>query len=196
MPKSPFPKYDPKRANVVYKRNFHVTILLFFISILYLCAAIGCIIKLALPSYSMGNLFKSLEANPETWAIWVNLWLFILTIPTFLIMALKGDFMFGMLAPLKCLPLMLSALVEIVVIGVQGMKWNVDWMEGILLVAIPITTYILCVVMGRTQVGREFFLPFREEKKKLDLEWESNAKPKPEIHIRGPTPPATKSEAK
>src|SRR5436305_13613933 len=58
MPKSPFPKYDPERANLVYDRNFHVTAMLIFIAILYGCAIIGCIIKLSFPGYAIGNLSR------------------------------------------------------------------------------------------------------------------------------------------
>jgi hypothetical protein len=193
MPKSPFPKYDPESTNSVYKRNLHVTIMLIFISILYLLAAIGCIIKLALPNYTLGNLSGD---QPKIWAIWVNLFLFIFTIPVFMVMALKSDYLFGMWAPLKGLPLMVTVLVEIIVVSLQGMKWSVDWMEGVLLIGIPISAYILCVVVGRTSVGKQYFLPFNEESKQLDLKMESNVKPKPEIQIQGPTPPANRKEIK
>lgn len=194
MPKSPFPKYDPERANVAYERNFHITVMLVFISILYFFATLGCIIKLSLPGYALKNLSRYFGEEPKSWATWINLWLFILTIPTLMIFALKRDYLFGLWAPLKGLPLMLTALIELIVVGVQGMEWNVDWMDGIMLIVIPLTIYFLCIVMGRTDTGRKWFVPF-QEKGKQDLEWRKEVS-KPEIKVQSPTPPVTESTNK
>ena len=192
MPKSPFPKYDPERANVVITRNFHVTVILIFISILYACAAVGCIVKLASPG---SNVFEGPVRGTAalTWVTWINLMLFIITIPTFLIFALKKDYLYGPWAPLKGLPLMLTALTELIVMGVQGIKWNVDWMEGVFLVIIPLCAYLLCIVLGGTRIGTKFFVPFRVEKRQRDLEWAYNIMNKPEIKGNKPIPPKKES---
>ena len=153
---SPFPPYDPETANIVYKRNFHITVLLIFITLLYAMAAIGCIIKLT-------------TTTRARWTTAVNLTLFLITIPNYLLIALKADYLRSSWAPLKAMPLILTALTGLVVSGIQGARWEIEWLEAVLLVALPSLIYFLGVVLGKTSVGR-LFAPFRIEKKRHDLE--------------------------
>jgi hypothetical protein len=183
MAKSPFPKYDPEKANTVFKQNLHVSVILIFISILYACASIGCIVKLSSPQYTLRNMTGGQAAETtQTWVIWINLWLFIIATPTLLIMALKKDYLYGPWAPLKGIPLILTALTELVILGIQGMKWSVDWMEVVLLVGLPLTIYLLCFVLGLTEIGKNLFLPFRAERRHKDIEWAFNMIDKPPVN--------------
>lgn len=161
MRTSPFPPYDPETANLVYRRNFHITVLLIFISLLYGMAAIGCVIKLATGGTTATEMV--------IWTTSINLTLFLVTIPNYLLIALKCDYLRSRWAPLKALPLVFTALTGLVVSGVQGAKWRIDWMEAVLLVVLPVLIYILGVVLGKTIVGK-FFAPFRIETKRIDLE--------------------------
>lgn len=152
--KSPFPEFDPDK--IKYPRNIHVACVLVGLSILHVLGAVMLAINI--------GVLASHPNEPSIAPLWEMALLmsfYIITIPTYLLMALKRDYLDSNFSPLKALPLVFVGLGSIAVAAVEGPSVYKHIWDFVLLTACPITVYFGSVIFGQTPLGSRLFAPFR-----------------------------------